>query len=107
MRSISAPSNWLTAGSGVQFLNSTICFMESDDLERDFVCGRRECAIELSQILNGKMHVERRSILFNMSDLACLGDGDHVPVAQHPRQSNLWRGRVSTQRNAARSEERR
>src|SRR5215831_4787073 len=76
MRSISASSSWGTSGSGVQSLNSTMCFMESDDLQRHFVGGRREYPIEFSQILNGEVHVERRPVLLDVRDVARFGNGN-------------------------------
>src|SRR5215831_17435935 len=68
MRSISPSTSCGTSGSGAQSLNSTMRFMESDDLERHFVDGRRERPIEFGQILSGEVHVERRPILLDVRD---------------------------------------
>src|SRR5215467_5853580 len=101
IRSSSAPSTSLTAGSGVQSLNSTMCFMGSDDFERDLPCGWRERAIEFSQILGGEVHVECPAVFLHVSDTACLWDDDRVRMAQGPCERNLRRRRLATQSDAA------
>src|SRR5689334_15379752 len=101
IRSSSASSSSLTSGSGVQSLNSTIGFMGSDDFQWDLPCGWRERAIEFGQVLGGEVHVECPAVFLHVSDTACFRDDDDVRMTQYPRERNLRRRRLATQRNTA------